>query len=167
MQISNEQIHVVFTAVTSIGILLQAIVLLSMAIGLRRMTKKFDDLSTELRENVLPTIASSRGLLEELSPKIKVITNNLVEISHTVRHQVTHIDHAVADVVDRTQHQAARVDGILSETLDSLNRATVVVQETVAVPIRQVSGLLNGVRAGIEALRHRSRNGIEHPDHLE
>ena len=80
-------VYIIFTAVTSIGVLMQACILLGMFIGLRKLQSRIENILVHVNEHALPLIASSKVTLSELSPKLKVITNNLVEVSETLKHE--------------------------------------------------------------------------------
>ena len=62
----------------------------------------------------------------------------------------------VGDVTGRAQVQANRVDGMVKGTLDQLNSAVHAIEHGVAAPLRQVSGVLSGLRAGVDVLRKKS-----------
>jgi hypothetical protein len=58
----------------------------------------------------------------------------------------------VNNVTERAQVQASRVDGMVKGTLDQLTNAVHAIEQGVAVPVRQVSGILNGLRAGMDVM---------------
>ena len=133
--------------------MLQACVLLGMFLALRKTQVKLHAVTERLEDAVLPLIATSRGLVDDLSPKVKVITTNLVGASDTLRKQAEHVGNVVSDVTARTQHQTARVDSMISQTLDKVGSATATVERNIAGPLRKVNGVLAGLRAGVETLR--------------
>jgi hypothetical protein len=152
--------YIVFTAVTSFGVLLQAGVLLAMYIGLRETTRKLHEMTDELRQHAVPAVTSARDLLQDISPKLKVASTNLVESSKALRKQAEHVNATVEDLVNKTNAQAARVDGIVTASIDSAAHATEAVQQAFAVPVRQISALVAGLKAGFEVLmrkNHRPR----------
>jgi phage-related protein len=153
----QDTVIAIFTAISSIGILLQAIVLVSVYFGIRKAIVQVTKLVEEAREHVVPLLATSRSLADDLSPKIKVIATNITEVTHSVRSQTAHINSAVDDVVNRSQKQAARVDGMVTGTLDGINAATASVKEGISAPVRQVSGFVNGLRAALDVLLQRER----------
>jgi hypothetical protein len=65
---------------------------------------------------------------------------------------VERLDATVDDVVDRARLQIIRTDELLSRTLDRVEETSEMVQRTVVSPVRQFSGLIQGVTAGIEFL---------------
>lgn len=157
-QISEQVILIIFTAVTSIGVLLQASVLAAIYFGARRALRRANELTEQMSTHVLPALATTRSLLEDVSPKLKVASSNLVDTSHTLRHQTEHINRTVEDLVEKTRHQADRVDDMVTGTLDGILRATSALQHGVSAPVRKVSGILAGVRAGIDSLRSKERD---------
>ena len=152
--------YIIFTGVTAAGVLLEAFVLLAMYIGLRQTTRKLHKATDELREHALPAIATARNLLEDISPKLKVASTNLVEASKSLRKQAEQVNATIEDLVNKTNAQAARVDGIVTASIDSAAHATEAVQQAFAVPVRQISALVAGLKAGFEVLmrkNHRPR----------
>lgn len=154
---TTQHTLIAITAITSIGIFIQACVLIGVYFAAKKAMAQVTKLVEDARQHVLPTLATSRSLIEDISPKIKVITSNFTEVSHTVRHQSAHINSAVSEVVDKTRKQADRVDGIVTGTLDGINTAASNIQEGIAIPMRKVNGLLNGIRATLDVLLQRSR----------
>jgi len=148
--------YIIFTAITSLGVLLQAFVLLAMYIALRQTTRKLHEATDELRQHALPTIATARDLLHDISPKLKVASTNLVEASKSLRQQAEHVNATVEDLLSKTNAQAARVDGIVTASIDSAAHATEAVQHAFAVPIRQVSAVVAGIKAGFEVLTRKN-----------
>ena len=104
---------------------------------------------------IMAEFDSAQALVDELSPKLKHITSNLVEVSDILRSETQHITVSVSDMVERTHQQAARVDHIVSSTLNGIGHATAAVQEGIAAPIRHLSGVLDGLRAGFGSFRRK------------
>jgi hypothetical protein len=87
MHIDAQQVTLIFTIVTGCGVLLQAGVLLGMYLALRETQKRVHAITENIEDHVLPLLSNSRGLMEDLSPKLKIITANMVEASATLRSQ--------------------------------------------------------------------------------
>jgi hypothetical protein len=149
--------YIVFTAVTALGVLLQAFVLLAIYIAIRRTIARLHEVTDELKQQVLPTIATARNLLEDVSPKLKVASSNLVAASQSLRHQANHASATVDELLDMTMVQAARVDEIVTAGIDSAAYAAQAVQHAFSVPVRQVSALVAALKAAFEVLRGRKQ----------
>jgi hypothetical protein len=151
---------IAFTAVTAAAVLMQALVLLGMLIAVKGALKQVTEISKKAEEQGLPVLQSTRSLLEEVSPKLKVTAQNLLEASqtarevvNTVRAESTQVAVALNDVLARAAVQVGRMDEMVTGTLNSVATATASMQKAVAAPVRQVGAVLSGLRAGFEVLR--------------
>jgi uncharacterized membrane protein len=147
-----ENLIPLFIALTGIAILLQAIVLLLLYLGVRKSSAHMEALADEVKAKALPALESAQTLLRELTPKLHIIAENLTETTHSVRAQVERVDATVSDAVDRSRLQIIRADELLTRTLDRVEETSEMVHKTVVSPVRQVSGLIQGLTAGIEFL---------------
>jgi hypothetical protein len=151
----SPYIYIIFTAATAVGVLIQAGVLLGLFIGFRRFQGKIELILTHVTDHALPLIASSKVTLEELAPKLKTISNNLVDISETLKHESQNVKVSVDDVLEKTRAQTARVDEMVSGTLDGITHAGAAIQQGVEVPLRHLHGIFNGLRAGFSTFREK------------
>lgn len=156
-------LFVIFTAATALGVLIQAGILIGMAIGLRKLQVKLERILDHTTEHALPLIASTKATLEDLSPKLKTISANLVDISETLKSESHNIKGSVDDVLLRTRAQTARVDEMVSGTLDGISHASAAIQHGIEVPLRHLSGIFNGLRAGFETFREKKRRPTPEP----
>jgi hypothetical protein len=142
----------VFIALTGLAVALQAGVLLAMYLAMRQTTARVEAMATELKSKVAPTMDQAQAILSELRPKLTVITDNLQESTILMRSQVERVDATVNDVVDRARLQIIRGDELLSRTLDRVEETSDMVHKTVISPVRQISGLMQGITVGLEFL---------------
>jgi uncharacterized membrane protein YheB (UPF0754 family) len=157
-----------FIALTSVAVLIQAGILVALYLAVRKTSARMEELATEVKTKALPTVESAQTMLTELRPRVEVITENLAQSSTLVRNQVQRIDATVTDIVDRTRLQVIRADELLNRTMNRVEETTTAVHRTVVSPIRQLSGLLQGLAAGVETFfghrrTGRSREGIGVP----
>ncbi|HKF05490.1 MAG TPA: hypothetical protein VKB49_24440 [Candidatus Sulfotelmatobacter sp.] len=149
-----------FIALTGIAVLLQAGVLLAMYLTMRKTTSEMQSLMGEVRTKVMPSIEQVQQIVAEVRPKIEVIAENLRDTSATVKAQIERIDATVNDIMDRGRLQVIRADELLSRTLDRVEYTSEIVQRTVVSPVRQISGLMQGITVGLEFLfAGRRKNG--------
>lgn len=148
----------VFIALTGFAVLLQACVLAAMYFTIRKIGERMQTLGAEVQSKVLPMVEQGRTVLTEIQPKIQTISTNLEDITGRVRGEVERVDAAVSDAVDRARLQVIRADELLSRTLDKVEQTSEMVHKTVVSPVRQFSGLLQGITVGLEFLfSHRGR----------
>src|ERR1700691_1621597 len=154
-----ENLTTIFIGVTALAVLLQAGLLLGMYLAMRKTSTRLESLAEEVKIKALPAIDSTQAMLADLRPRLQVIAENVAETSTAIRGQVQRIDATVNDAVDRARLQVIRADDLLSRTLDRGESTSEIVQRPVVSPVRQVSGIIRGVTAGIEFLVGGRKNG--------
>lgn len=164
MDNSTQTLLVVFIAIAAISILMQAGFTVAIFLGARKAQKKVTALADDVRLHALPAIMSSRELIQDLTPKLKSITENLTATTATLRSKTEQIGVVVGDVTERAHMQASRVDNMVKGTLDQLTLAVQAIEHGIAVPVRQVNGIINGLRAGVDVMRSKAPSNHLDPE---
>jgi methyl-accepting chemotaxis protein len=141
-----------FIAVTSAAVVLQACLLAAMYLAVRKSSARMEAIASEVKDKTIPVLDSTQSILSEIRPRLQSIAESLEETTKTVRDQVQRADATVSDVVDRARLQVIRADELLSRTLDKVEQTSDLVHKTVVSPIRQVTGVMQGITAGFEFL---------------
>lgn len=178
--VSNNDLHLImiFTGVIAVCV---ALVLLGAIIGGAVVASKISKLSKEAQSKAQPLIAKGQELLghtnqivADLKPKIASISSDLqpkiASISSDVQHlsslarskgdqvaaTVSQINETVQQTNSATRAQVTRVNGLVSEALTTTQEVSRSVQDGIKAPIRQVAGILAGLKVGLETLAERS-----------
>lgn len=151
----------IFVAVTAAAVVLQAFILVAMYLAMRKTSAKVESLADEVRTKVLPTVELAHSMIVELRPKIESAVSNTSETAAMVKAQMQRLDATITDVVDRARLQVIRADELVTRTMDRVEDATEVVHKTVVSPVRQLSGLMQGVTAALEFLMAGKRRRSE------
>jgi methyl-accepting chemotaxis protein len=147
-----ENLIPLFIALTGAAVVLQACVLLALYLSVRKTSARMEGLATEVKAKALPALESAQSILVDLRPKLQVIAEDLHETTTTIRDEVQRMDAIVNDAADRARLQIIRADEMLTRTLDQVEEASDMVHKTVVSPVRQLSGLVQGITAGLEFL---------------
>src|SRR5271165_3304756 len=108
MDKSSQTLMVIFVAVAAISIFAQAIFTVGMFIAARKAQKKLMALADDVRLHALPAIISSREVIQDITPKLKTISENLTALSATLRSKTEQVGVLVGDVTTRAQGQVSR-----------------------------------------------------------
>ena len=154
----NSRLLMLFVAMVAVAMVAQAVFVIAAAIGAAKTRKQLLAMAHELREKALPVIDSTQSMVQELQPKFRVLTDNLVETSHVVRAKANEFDATISDVNQRARVQTARVDDMVSSVLDATSGIASGIQKGVQVPVREFQGIMNGIKAGIDVLAGRRGN---------
>lgn len=164
----NSRLLMFFVGMVAFAMLTQAIVVIFAAVGAAKARNRLLAIAEEVRSKTVPVIDSAQGLLHELHPKVRIITDNLVETSHIVRAKAQDFDATISDVNQRARAQTERVDDIVTSVLNTTAGIATTIQRGVQVPVREFSGLVSGLKAGIDVLVGRRpgsyRSGSRRPD---
>jgi methyl-accepting chemotaxis protein len=162
---ADSRLLVIFVGLVAAALIAQAIALGVVAAGALKASKRALDIVDEMRTKVIPMVESTHEMLQDARPKVKIITENLVETSHMVRSKAAEFDVTVSDVNSRTRAQVARVDGMVTSVLNATNEITDNLQKAIKVSGRELSGLVNGFKAGLDVLVGRAKTfGRHSPD---
>jgi hypothetical protein len=148
----KDTVLTVFVFLTGVAILLQAGILAAMYFAMRKSGERMEALGGEIKNRVLPAVELAQSMMLEMRPRLELIAENVEETSTVVRSQVERVDATVSDVVDRARLQVIRADELLTRTLDRVEQTSDIVHKTVISPVRQVSGLMQGLTVGLEFL---------------
>lgn len=146
-------VFLIFTGVVTFAVILQTVILFAVFVAAKQSERRVMELVDRLRQDLAPTLNAAKDvmlLIDEVSPKIKAITNNVHTASERLRGQVNNIDILIAEITGRTRQQVVRIDGMVTETIDGISRGTRIIQDNVLAPIRQIGGWLNTVRAAFD-----------------
>jgi hypothetical protein len=123
-----------------------------MYFAMRKSSQRMGELASDVKTKVMPTIVEAQLMMTALRPKIETIVDNLSETTTTLRSEVQRVDATVNDAIDRARLQVIRADELLSRTLDRVEQTSEIVHKTVVSPVKQLSGLVQGITTGLEFL---------------
>jgi hypothetical protein len=153
----NSRWLMIFVGMVAVAMVVQMIAVIVIAVGAAKASKKGLEIAEELRTKLGPILDTTHGVIQDSAPKVKIITENLVETSHVVRSKAQEFDVTASDLNMRTRAQAARVDGMVTSVLNTTAEISESLQRAVKVPVREFAGLVNGFKAGVDVLVGRAR----------
>lgn len=178
----NAHLLMIFIGLVAFCILVVTITVVILAVGLMKAEKKLMGYIAEIKGKAMPLIDKSTGLVTELTPQIKgitekvnVITGHVGEISAVVKDKVnefsptlsaanvtirTTIDKANETVLDanqKTHAQVNRVNGMITTALDATTKLGETLHHGINQPAREIAGVVSGVKAAIDSLKSKTR----------
>jgi uncharacterized protein YoxC len=156
--VNTETILIAMVGIAAFAVLLQAGVLLAILISINKAAKIAGSKADELRSSVIPVLENSRELLQSthaliarIEPRFDAAAEDLAEITHTARAQAVRFESTANDIHERVHRQAARLDGMATSVLDSVDYASRKVNDAVRGPARRISGAIAAVNAFVES----------------
>ena len=157
---NHDTIELAFVALGAVALAVQTAILLAIFIGVTRAAKSIKEEIDEMKTTVMPVVASTRemvettrGMVTRLTPKLESAVTDLSEVARSLRTQTEDVQVSVEQLLERVRKQSGRIDTMFSSTLDAVDKASTFVASTVAKPVRQLAGMLAGLKAVVESLR--------------
>ena len=168
----TTRLLMIFIGIAAFALLAQAFVMFGMAVGAAKAQKKLLGHVEDISNKLLPLSDKSNVLVTDLTPQIKditaraqVITGNVEEISALVRDKVnefgptiTAANQTISEANEtvrianrRTQEQVGRVNGMVTDVLDATSQLGRAIQSGITTPVREVSNIVEGLKAGVMA----------------
>jgi len=165
--LDSQTIELAFIAVAALALILQTIFLIVLATTISKSARSALEEIENMRSAVMPVIYNAREMITRVSPKIEEAADELTQLTHSLRAQTADVQAAASEVIDRVHRITARLDGMASTVLDNVERAAEFMSETVAQPMRQITGVVASVRAIVDALRNVDDSPRSHAEERE
>jgi hypothetical protein len=109
-----------------------------------------------------PILVTTRQILEENRPRISEISVEAVSIAKTARVQAAHLGDLLTDSAERAKARLAQIDRTVDETVGQVEQVGDAVKIAVMKPVKEVNGLMAGMRAALSALAAGNRRPADH-----
>jgi len=154
-----------FRVIITIGVAASWVTTLVMAVAMLwiyRSSRRLEEKLGLLVERVSPVLDSARSLVDDARPKIQEIIVRAAEISASARDQMTRLDALVTETSDCVRVQIERIDVVVGDAVNRVQETTAAVQSTILKPVREVNGVISGVRAALSTLARGNRASVDH-----
>jgi hypothetical protein len=155
----------IFRLVVAGGVVLAALCFLAQTlamIALHRSVDKMREKLEPLAEKAGPILELVRTSATEFVPRMMDISADAVEISKSAREQIHRVGELLKDFSDRAMAQVARIDGAVEQTVGNVQNAGESVKDAVLKPVREVNGVLAGIKTAISVYSHGRRQSVDH-----
>jgi len=162
----QSQYLLVYTALVAVAVLIEAIALGALAFAMAKLIRQISILTEEAKGKVYPLIDTvhqlteksldiadiAHDVVEDASPKIKHVINNVAETSDVYRAKVAEVDALITDTTQKAKRQSDRVDGMVTGVITRTGEVAGHIQHAIMQPAKQMAGIINGAKTTIESL---------------
>jgi hypothetical protein len=148
----------VFVILAAIAMIAQACALVGVLFAVKRLEEKVNGFlpeTTKLVELAKQTVSETKQHAAEIS-------NRAIVMLDMSKDQLAKIEGLVSDATTRARVQIERAEMVLDDAMSRTQQTVHAVQRGVLSPIREVHGVLSGLRAGITALGRANRPTVDH-----
>jgi ABC-type transporter Mla subunit MlaD len=155
----------VFRVIITIGVAASWVTTLVIAVAMLwiyRSSKRMEEKVALLLDKASPVLDSARSLVDDARPKIQEVFVRAAEITTLARDQMARLDALVTETSDSVRVQIERIDMVVGDAVERVQETTAAVQGTILKPVREVNGLISGVRAALSTLARGNRASVDH-----
>jgi hypothetical protein len=155
---SQDTLLVVFVALAAVALLGQAIAL----IGLLFIARDIRNKTMALWPQIESIVAVSKRSVDRIETHIARIGATSVAILDATKQQLVKVDELLSDASTRARVQMERAEMVLDDTMTRVQETVSIVQRGVLRPVREVHGILSGVRTAIAHIGRGGRPTVDH-----
>ena len=155
----------VFRWVVAMGVVLSWLTTLATAVAMMAMYRRSKQMEVKIQpllDKADSILNAASALLNDARPKVLEMIDRASEMASTARDQVARLDAFINETTERARLQIEHIDVMVSDTVDRVQETTQAVQSTILRPVREVNGLVSGVRAALSALARGNRASVDH-----
>jgi len=152
-KIDNQTLELALFVLVALAMLVQAIALLGAFFVMRKAARSMTGKVDEIHAAAMPLLTTSRHLAAKLAPRIDAVSEDIAAVAHSLRAKTAEIETVADDIVERARAQAGRLDSILTNFFDTMDRAGSLMADCINKPMRQLSALLAAAKAVVESLQ--------------
>jgi hypothetical protein len=140
---------------------LATIVQVALIFGIYKTARGINQRAEALQGRAESALDAMKQMVEENRPKIADITAQAAEVVASAKVQMNRVDAFLADATEQAKVQMDRVDAIMLDTMGKVQETTAVVQSTILKPVREVNGVMSGLRAALSAYSKSARTPVD------
>lgn len=152
---TTETLLAIFAGVTALAFLLQSLSLwwahraVTRLAG--RMQAKVDKLESQA-QRVMGQVNDLADGLEPLTRLSEDVRTQVDSLQQRFDRRAADVDALVGELLDVGRRQAAKVDDVVSDTLNKFEETTDSIQHDILRPVLEISSFVKGLRAGFDHL---------------
>ena len=162
---SNVEIWVLAIALLAVlAFVFQIVAVILTARSVRQVTAQIEKQSKDLEGTLSQVQSRLLEVSESLEPVRAVAQDfaaNLGNMSETLHNRAEQADAVIKDLMSVGQDQAAKIDFLVSDTVEKFERTTETIQKDLLKPAIEISSFIRGIRSGIDALFSRRQSAEE------
>jgi methyl-accepting chemotaxis protein len=148
----------IFVAIAAIALLIQACMLIGLLIVARRLQEKVMPLIPQV-EGILGVVKRTTERVEKHIEQIGTASESILEVT---KQQLARVDELMGDATTRAKVQMERAEMVLDDTMTRVQETVSYVQSGVLRPVREVYGVLAGIRTALAHLGKSGRSTVDH-----
>lgn len=156
-----ENVAIAAVVVAAVAIVLQAVFLYSLSRSAKAMAAQV----TGFIEKAEPILADARQTLQQNRKQMAEVAGKVNKLLDTAQAQISRIDGVLSDATSRARVQMDRLELVMDDSIDRVHETVAILHDGILRPLREVNGIVAGLRAGIGYLLGNRRPSVAQATH--
>ena len=149
---SLETLLLVFVGISAVALVLQSLSMWQAARSIAKTVQRLEQETKELQGDAHELIKRAQGIVESMAPLGRIAESlkaNMDLISQMVKERAQDLDQFVQEMTEMGREQAAKVNYVVTETVEKFEQTTEMIHQDVLKPALEISSFLKGIKAGL------------------
>ncbi len=149
---------IVFVAICAVALLMQGVALLGVFLVVRQLRSKV----LLVWPQIETIVGAAKRTTEDAGKHLNTIGKTSTDMLGLAKQQLVKVDGLLDDASTRARVQMERAEMVLDDSMTRFQSTVSVVQRSILRPIREVHGLVSGIRTAVQYFGRGSRSTVDH-----
>lgn len=154
----------IFTGILAISILMQTLIFFGMFKVFRELVDRFNHISKDLVKNVEVVSARAEETLttiRDIGNDFEPVKDKIVDAVEIIHERVVRSDQFLEETTNTARVEVDRMKARIESATNRVEEMMELIQNTVLVPVNEITALTRGIRAGFDLIFRRRRKPPE------
>ena len=147
--------------ISGIALLMNACASIGIFLSVRKLQRDVAPLIPDVKA----TLMQAQTTLADTARDVREVTDRAKDVPEPLPGRERHFDQAKGEMITHLKVQSERVELVLDDVLSRVQETVSVISGTVLRPVREVSGIVSGVKAAVQALLLGRRPTVDRATH--
>ncbi len=147
--------------ISGIALLMNAFASIGIYLSVRKLQREVAPLIPEVKA----TLLQAQNTLSDTTRNVREVTDRASIVLESVQSQLAYFDQARGEIATHLKVQSERIELVIDDVLSRVQEVTSVIHGTVLRPVREVSGIVSGVKAAVQTFMLGRRPTVERATH--
>jgi len=147
--------------ISGVALLMSAFASIGIYLAVRKLQADVAAVMPEVRS----TLAQAQSTLADTARDVREVSASAKRVLDSAQVQIDYFDQAKLEVATHFKVQSERVELVLADVLSRVQDVTSVVHGSVLRPVREVSGIVSGVKAAFQTFLTGRRPTVDRATH--
>lgn len=149
---TTESIHLVFTAIVAVALLLQSLAFWGIHRSIKNISSRIDHLSQDLQkklDSVSHSLNEFVATLKPIADTVRSVQQSLATTTGVIHNRVVDLDGLFKDFTDAARLQIVKIQDVVDSTSRRFEDTIETLQNGILTPLTEITAILRGLKMGL------------------